>query len=509
MRQWIKTSGFAFVFLLFLPVSVNADTFRHKESGDIFTGFATQMVTGGRTRVYNSEQSKMMPVTLSDYEITYDSKGRRDNVSLVIIDQPEILLSETVAKKAADTIINAANKGPQAIIIQIDGPGGQGNAMKIVADAISQTDNCPVIAYISKGAYSAMAVVAQTCDKIYLKSTAEIGTVGSVEGGSDDEQNYGLYLSIYNSDSLLNYSTYVTALAQKHKRPELLMKALIDKRISIIEVADIDGSQKLVEDDKRQPTQTLLRTFCEGVQDVDSESVSPADIIGKVLHLTAKDAIELGLADKTAESVNEILADMQLSEAKIRPAPGIEATLKKYTAARRNIADGLFRIDQYERDIDILRDQFTSIDKQLRTGTQTRAIRQGEVGYRPGRSRERLPSGYDYYGRTTGSGRIRSSDRDRRPRSQVIITEEPNVHIGIVYGQLTAALEGVVSEYRRVLNLVRRWPGGLPPKMSKTMLEENMNSARTELDSLYRYQGVYPAQFQNQAPRRTPRNRRR
>ena len=499
--------------LLLICVSLSiADTFKHRESGDVFTGFATQKVTGGKTLVYNSEESKMTPVVLSDYEVTSDRKGRQNTVYFLMIDQPEILLSDAVSKEAAAAIIKASNKGPQAIILQIDGPGGRGDSMRTVADAVSQTKNCPIVAYISKGAYSAAAVVALACDEIYIKSTAGIGAAGSVAGSIRD-QNYAEYLSIYNSDFQLNDFLYTTVLAQKHDRPELLAKALIDRSISIIEVANQDGRRAFVEEKDRQATQTLIRTLCEGMSATESDSISPADLIGKVLNLTAKDAVELGLADGTAESTAEILADMQLSEAKLTPVPGVEKVIKKFTAARRNISEGLFRIEQYERDIETLSEQFSTIDSQLRTGTQTRETSRGDMGYRSSRRRETDSSGYDYYNQNSNgvarTGQRRNSRRDTQPSSQTVITEEPRVNIQIVYAQLTTALLNVEGEYRRVLNLVDRWPGGLPLEVTRTMLQKDMDSASSELDSLYRYQPVYPSQNQPQINQRRSTDRRR
>ncbi|MHC4286760.1 MAG: Clp protease/crotonase-like domain-containing protein [Planctomycetota bacterium] len=487
----------AAMLLVHVSFSV-ADTFKHNESGEVFTGFATQKITADRTLVYNSDEGKMLPVVLSDYEVTSDRKGRRNTISLLLLDKPEIFLSDAVSKKAAAIIIDASNKGPQAIILQIDGPGGGGDYMKMIADAVSQTKNCPIIAYINEGAYSAAAVVALACDKIYIKSTAGIGAVGPVAGASVDKQSYAEHLSVYNSDSLLTHSVYVTSLAQQYNRPEMLAKALIDKRISIIEVANIDGSRAFVAKQDRQATQTLIRTLCEGMSATESENISPADVVGKVLNLTGKDAVELGLADGTAESVAEILTKMQLSEAKITPVPGVEKVIKKYAAARRNISKGLYRIEQYERDIQILSDQFSTIDNQLRTGTSE--ISRGNPGSGISRRKEKISSDYDQYsGGITRTGR-RSNTTPRR--SETVTTEEPRVNIEIVHTQLTAALQDVVGEYRRVLNLVDRWPGGLPPKVSRTMLQEDMDSASTELDRLYRYQLIYPTQGQSQIPER-------
>jgi membrane-bound ClpP family serine protease len=95
--------------------------------------------------------------------------------------------------------------------------------------------------------------------------------------------------------------------------------------------------EPFVEKKDRQATQTLIRTLSEGMSATESDSVSPAEIIGKVLNLTAKEAVELELVDGTADSTADILAEMQLSESKLTPVSGVEKVMKKFTAARRNI----------------------------------------------------------------------------------------------------------------------------------------------------------------------------
>jgi hypothetical protein len=286
---------------------------------------------------------------------------------------------------------------------------------------------------------------------------------------------------------------------------------MIDRSISIVEVANIDGSRAFVEKKDRQATQTLIRTLSEGMSATESDSISPADIIGKVLNLTAKDAVELGLVDGTAESAADILAEIQLSEAKMTPVPGVEKVIKKFTAARRNISENLLRIEGYERDIETLSDQFSTIDNQLRTATQTRETNRVDPWYPGFSSREKsFSSDYDEYGQDR-DGMARTGRRRKMPGSQKVTTEEPRVDVEIVYAQLTTALRDVVDEYRRVLNLVDRWPSGLPQKVTKTMLQENMDSASSDLDRLYRYQPVYPSQNQpeiRQYPRRSRDSRR-
>ncbi|MDH4202183.1 MAG: hypothetical protein OEV87_04760 [Phycisphaerae bacterium] len=510
-----KTAGF--IFLCILVSTVTADTFKHKESGESFSGFVTQKTAGNQTLVYNDDESKMMPAVLSDYEIVYNVKGRRGGVSLLELTSPEIFLSDAVSKKVAAAIIETSNKGPIAIIVQIDSPGGRGDYMKTVTDAILQTKNCPVVSYISGGssggAYSVAAIVALSCEKVYINPMAGIGAVGSISGGYLSKESYADYLQIYSSDALLTYSSFVNGIANSKTYSGLLLRGFIDKRLSIIEVANIDGSREFTQKDNRQPTQTLIRTLAEGMATSQSASgIAPENVVGKVLNLTAKDAVEFKLANGYAGSVAEILAEMQVANAKITPIGGIQDVVKKYVAAKRKIADGLGRIDLYVNNIDSLSEQFAAIDKQLRLSTQTREYSQGTTGYSSSRMREGFPSNYNYYygtdtGRVGRTDRNYQRDRNRLPEAQTVITEEPLVNIQVIYNQLTLSLRTLINEYRGVLNLVKRYPGGLPPEMTQQMLQDNMKSASNELDKLSLYRPVYPNQGQSQFPQRSSRNR--
>jgi hypothetical protein len=93
------------------------------------------------------------------------------------------------------------------------------------------------------------------------------------------------------------------------------------------------------------------------------------------------------------------------------------------------------------------------------------------------------------------------------PQAETVITQEPLVDIQVIYNQLTLSLRNLIKEYKDVLNIVKRYPGGLPPEMTAAMLQENMQSASSELDKLFLYNPVYPNQVQSQFPQGTGRNR--
>lgn len=495
-----------------------ADTFKNKATGDTFSGFMTQKSTGGKTLVYNSDKKEMAPLNLNEYEVAFNGSGRKDNVVVVPIMQSEVLLSQVVSETIAETIIDASNKGPQAIIVRIDNPGGRGDYMKIICSAISQTTNCPVYAFISGqeygGAFSSAAMIAMACDKIFIAPTASIGAVAPVVGNALTEDDFLNYVTTYSSDSLASYNVFAVALAHAHNRPPLLVRALIDKHLSVEEVTD--GTKRdFVQKDDRLPTQTRIRTLAEGMDNsVPSDSLTQALVATAALNLPPTVAIEVGLADETAESLTDVLAILNLADMQLTNASGIESALKKYTAARRNIAESLSRIQWLEDRASLLQDQLNEIEKQLRTGTVTREVTQRQ-GTSNRRTNVTLPENYNgyYYDprRSTGgivstgdsyTTRRRGDDRRGNTRqSETVVTQVPAAGVGQVQGELIDVLNDLIIQYRRAMSQAKRWPGGLPPEIPYQTLEQNWNSAITLRDYLRRqplyiqpgYQQTVPA----------------
>ena len=331
---------------------VPGDTFRHKETGEVFYGFRTQKRTANKILVYHSEQKKLITIEENQYEITLDGKGRRDSVIRVQIRQPEVLISQAVAERIAESIVEASNSGPQFIVVEIDSPGGRGEYMKLVAAAIEQTTNCPVVAFISggdfAGAYSAAAVAALACNEIYIAPSAAIGAVGPMTGVFSGEQ-YAAFLSLYSPDILISYGSYVESLVRNKPALRLVARAMVDKTLSVVEVVDTDGKTHFVERDNRLPTQTIVRTLAEGVSagasrssaaDGQAAAVSQgsqaAEILGRVLTLSAPEAVRIGLADKQAASIAEIMTLRGVQNAQIVNAPEINTTLRRFAAGRRS-----------------------------------------------------------------------------------------------------------------------------------------------------------------------------
>lgn len=533
-RHMKQTALLLLVLALSLPLM--ADTFTHKTTGQSFDGFMTQKTLGGKTRVYDSSQKQMVNIDPSEYHITTNSKGRKDVAVVVPINQSEILLSEVIAKEIAKTITESADRGSQVIIVHIDSPGGRGDYMQIISSAIEKTTNCPVVAYISAdaygGAFSSAAVLALACDRIYIAPTASMGAIGPMSDLAATTEDYNSYVATYASNGLMLQQIHQLAerLAESHKRPGLLARALIDKSLSVSEVKNIDSSRQFIETDSRQPTQTLVRTFSKGAPDSDAADSSTAvDIVSSTLNLSAKDALEAGLADESASSYYDILTAMNIPDVKVNSAGGINNTIKKYQAARRNIGDILTRIDWLEKQASTLEEQVAYIDEQLRTGVTTREVRTGEEGIRRRGSntnrRTGLPQDYNSYyydpinvdSTVTNSIANRSSgrrtNRDQLMGSETITTIEPNTRLVDAQRELARMLEELRNEYRNASNLAKRWPGCLPPDIRATTLEQNIVSIKSTLDYLYadinetlRQESLQPTRSNQSSPNRSNRN---
>jgi len=167
----------------------------------------------------------------------------------------------------------ADEQGYDLIIYEINTFGGRLDAAVIIRDAIIAAD-VPTIAFINKRAISAGALITLAANKIYMHPQSTIGAAEPVSmgiGGTTGEV----------SEKVVSYwRTELRSTAEKNDRRGDVAEAFADKSIEI-----------------------------EGVVEA-----------GKLLTLTTKQALNLGIADATAESIQEILELEGLKGAKITTA---------------------------------------------------------------------------------------------------------------------------------------------------------------------------------------------
>jgi ATP-dependent protease ClpP protease subunit len=464
--------AFISVAILLCAALCTADTFKHRPSGDVFHGFATQKSIGNRTRVYNDELKSFKPINLAEYDVTPNAKGRRNSVVVIPLNQGEVLLSKVISEALGKAIVDASNKGPKFIVLEIDSPGGRGQYMKDISTTIAKTRNCPIVAFINAdkfgGAYSAAAVVALACEKIYISQDATMGAVapplGSATGYEDNQTN----IETYSSKNLSTYNNYVAALAEKKNRPGAVAMAMVDRNIGAIEVTDKNGQNRdIINRADRRPNQTIVRTWAQATGQ-DGEAA---------LMLTPSDAVYTRMADKVVSSLSDLLADMAAADAKLIKSGQVNKTVRKFLAARRSLNEVLASVDYLQKRTDQLEWQLNKRETQELDSTVEREVRSG----RPGRGRQRAStSGQQVY--------FPKGSRSRRPNQTETVTgTEPMVATMRLRNELSLVLTDLIRSYNRAIGLARRWPGALPLDMTLQTLENKLVAARTlQNDVVYR-----------------------
>jgi len=463
------------VVILLCAALCCADTFKHRQTGEVFQGFATQKSIGNRTRVYNADLKTFKPLVLAEYDVTPNAKGRRNSVVVMPLKQAEVLLSKAVSDALANAIVDASNKGPKFIVIEIDNPGGRGRYMKQICTTITKTYNCPVVAYISGGefggAYSAATAVALACEKIYMAPDTTMGAVAPLIGAPTDYEDTQKKVENFSSNDLPPYNGYVAALAEKYNRPGAIAMAMLDRNIEVIEVADRNGNRSFINRTDRRTDQSVVRTLTRTTgQNAEA-----------VLTLTPHDAVAGGMADKVVGSLTELLADMGTADAKLIRGGQVDKTIRKFLAAKRNLGEVLTSIDYLQKRADELEKQLNDREKQQRQNTVQREYRRGNQGREYPRN-----LGVDMYRR--GDYRRR---RGRRTETETVTGSEPVVDTLRLRNELALVLTDLIRAYNRAIALARRWPGALGQDMTLQTLQQRLVSAGTlQNDVVFRRRGA-------------------
>jgi membrane-bound serine protease (ClpP class) len=162
---------------------------------------------------------------------------------------------------------DAAAAKVDAILFEIDTFGGRVDAATLIKDAILDAEPL-TIAFIDRQAISAGALISLACDQIVMVAGAEIGAVTPVTGsGEKAEQKI---VSAMRAE--------MRATAEATGRDSEIAEAMVDESI------DIPGF---------------------------------SNVVGRPATLTTAEALHYGIADETAESVEEVLRIYDLQDAVI------------------------------------------------------------------------------------------------------------------------------------------------------------------------------------------------
>jgi ATP-dependent protease ClpP protease subunit len=340
--------------LVFITISIlmsvpcAADTFTNRSTGEVLHGYATQTMRGGKTLIRSGNEGAAKYIDMANYRVEWSRDGRKNIVIVIPIKEAIELECETAAiEKAIET---SSNQGPMFILIEIDTPGGRGDLMKRICNAIAKTDNCLTVAFVSGGeyggAYSAGAIIALACDQIYMADNTAIGAampvVLSEKGVKDLKSAYGATVG---EKYLSADRAYVASLAEQNGRPIAIAKAMVDKDIEVVEVSD-NGERFFIEPRERKKEQDVIRTWSRR---------------GSLLTLTAGEAVECGIANGLAGSHKEIISALKLDNPRVVPNNEAAKARRAFETAKKKFENLQISIDRYSKEIEICEDKIEAM----------------------------------------------------------------------------------------------------------------------------------------------------
>ncbi|MCI0340667.1 MAG: hypothetical protein L0216_05880, partial [Planctomycetales bacterium] len=223
-------------------------------------------------------------------------------VALVRIETEIDLRSAALVERA---VRRALDSGAKVLVVELDTPGGMVDSLRDIVREIERARGKGVrtVSYVTDWAKSAGALIALACDEMYLAPTATIGSATPYVfgGGGAPETNEKFIASIR--------STF-RAQAEATGRPTALAEAMVDPDVEVVE-ALVDGERKILSrtDFENERKARAARRGESGARpDRDVVEIGVIKPAGKILDLTAQEAVRYGLATAIAPTREIVLS---------------------------------------------------------------------------------------------------------------------------------------------------------------------------------------------------------
>ena len=198
----------------------------------------------------------------------------------------------------------AKKSDAKAVIFELDTPGGRVDAAEEILEYIRSLKPILTIAFINDEASSAGAFISFGCDKIVMAPGSSIGSaeprtsIGPTSEGTDEK-----YVSDFRSK--------FKSIAEENNHSGNLAQKMVDKDIELKKVK-IKGEDFILTTEELEEKK---KEFKE--EDIVIEAGNIGFQKGKLLNLTAKDAVELKLAEAELKTKEEILSYFGLKDSVI------------------------------------------------------------------------------------------------------------------------------------------------------------------------------------------------
>ena len=199
-------------------------------------------------------------------------------------------------------IDEAAARGDR-LLIEIDTPGGEIELMWRLANELLDAGGrgVPTVGWVNTRAWSAGALLALACERLYLRPHAGIGSAQVVEFGIDGLRSRSPDVQLGEKLDSTVRSAF-RGVAERRGRPPSLAEAMVDPDVAVHEVR-VDGERRFLTSAEWDALRERREVRFEFVRTVVEE--------GQLLNATGSEAVALGLADGTADTFEDVVLMVQ------------------------------------------------------------------------------------------------------------------------------------------------------------------------------------------------------
>ena len=193
----------------------------------------------------------------------------------------------------------AKEKQVKAIILEIDTYGGRVDAADEICGSLKSADPIPTIAFVTEEAWSAGAMIALGCKEIFMAPGSSIGAAEPRVGAMGGKQSV-------DEKSVSAVRAKFRSLAAANGYPVNIAQGMVDKDLEIKKVS-IKGEEFILtgeelEEKRSQYKENEIKVI---------KTIKPK---GKLITLTADEAVGLKLAKKIVKDRGELLILKNLNE---------------------------------------------------------------------------------------------------------------------------------------------------------------------------------------------------
>ncbi len=238
-----------------------------------------------------------------------------------IIGKPFSDLPEMITK----ALDKADRDGALLIVLEIDSPGGEVGACDKLSKRIFESKT-PVVSLVLHKAVSGGAMVASAARDIVMTKTARFGDIQPMASsltGSQQQMDERTAEKIE-----VDIRTILKVYAEHYHRPVAVMEAMVSRSSSLYQVHFRSGETKYLSGHELEVLEKNIERGRDKRRIADTKIIKPE---GKLLELSATQAVEYGIASEMVDDPVQFYARRGIADSQIvRPdiAPG-ELDLKK------------------------------------------------------------------------------------------------------------------------------------------------------------------------------------